>query len=774
MASFRMLFGALSIFSAALLIDAAAHAATISIVNNDGPGEGFNDTTPVAALPNNPGTTRGAQRLNVFTTAAAQWGAVLNSPVTILIRAQFDPQTCDANGAILGSAGPISVLRDFTNAPLAGTWFAVAEANAVAGTDLSAADPDINTTFNVSIDAGCLSGTTGWWYGLDSTAPVPADRIALMPVVFHEIAHGLGFLSLTNSSTGQLFGTPARPDVWAHFLKDANLGASGTLWKDMSNGQRAASAIDDPNLVWDGALVTARGSSYLDPPAALVVNSPAGIAGTYPAQTASYGLPPPLSGLTGDVVLALDAAGIGTTTDGCETITNAAQVSGRIALVDRGTCTFVTKSANVQAAGATGLLVANNVATGLPGMGGSDASIVIPSYGITQSAGNAIKANLAGGVNVKMGYDFAALAGTTAGKVRMFAPNPLQQGSSVSHFSADALPNLLMEPALNQELFSDVDLTVALFNDIFWPMLPQANRAPALQAAAEYAATVDVQSPLTEMLFSDVDSGTGNLTLRFQVASGTIVMVDQPSIVEAGSGTADASATGSRQALLPYVTNGNARFLSAPGSTAQVPLTLTISDNGNSGTGGARSTSASATIIVSGAAVPAPVANDDVFAVTEDATLNQPAPGVLGNDTGPMLTASLVSGPASGSLTLNPNGSFAYSPAANDCGTPRTFTYDAVNSGGSESATVTLNIGCINDVPSFTKGADQTVLEDAGAQSIANWASAISTGPANESGQTVSFNVTNNTNTALFSTQPTVAANGTLSFTPAANANGSA
>ena len=54
------------------------------------------------------------------------------------------------------------------------------------------------------------------------------------------------------------------------------------------------------------------------------------------------------------------------------------------------------------------------------------------------------------------------------------------------------------------------------------------------------------------------------------------------------------------------------------------------------------------------------------------------------------------------------------------------------------------------------------------------WATGISAGPANESSQTVSFVVTNNTNTALFSAGPAVSPTGVLTYTPAANANGSA
>jgi hypothetical protein len=63
------------------------------------------------------------------------------------------------------------------------------------------------------------------------------------------------------------------------------------------------------------------------------------------------------------------------------------------------------------------------------------------------------------------------------------------------------------------------------------------------------------------------------------------------------------------------------------------------------------------------------------------------------------------------------------------------------------------------------------VLEDAGAQSTAGWPTAISTGPANESSQIVSFTATAD-NPALFSTQPAIAPDGTLTYTPAPDANG--
>ena len=69
---------------------------------------------------------------------------------------------------------------------------------------------------------------------------------------------------------------------------------------------------------------------------------------------------------------------------------------------------------------------------------------------------------------------------------------------------------------------------------------------------------------------------------------------------------------------------------------------------------------------------------------------------------------------------------------------------------------MTITVDPVNDAPSFVKGANQTVVEDAGAQTVNPWATALTKGPANESGQTLSFVITANTNTALFSAGPAV------------------
>jgi VCBS repeat-containing protein len=107
-------------------------------------------------------------------------------------------------------------------------------------------------------------------------------------------------------------------------------------------------------------------------------------------------------------------------------------------------------------------------------------------------------------------------------------------------------------------------------------------------------------------------------------------------------------------------------------------------------------------------------------------------------------------------------------------GTPITgdyYSYDELEDGEVHHSSHFGNY-VANEAPTFIVGVDQSIQEDAGAQTIASWATSISPGPATESRQTVSFNVTNS-NPSLFSTQPTVASDGTLTFTPAANASGS-
>jgi PA domain len=452
---------------------ALSAAATITIVNADPAGVGFNDATVVAPVGGNTGATLGQQRLNAFQSAANKWGATLTSAVNIRISARWTALSCTATAAVLGSAGATEVFRDFPGAPVAGHWYSKALANKLLGFDADPATADISANFNVNLgNAGCLTGIF-FYLGLDNNH---GNNVDLVTVLTHEFAHGLGFQTFTNGSSGaQLAGFPS---IWDDFLLDTSTGLN---WTSMTSAQRVTSALNEGKLVWNGANVATNVPIVLQKGAPeLKIASPASVAGSYLVGTASFG--PALSspGVTAEVMPVVDTApNLGLACNPLSPL-NAAAVNGKIAIVDRGTCTFNVKVKNAQDAGAVGVLVVNNAAgTPPPGLGGTDPTVTIPSVAITQADGNTLKAALAtrsrahSGMFATMGINLALFAGADASaRAWMFAPNPFQSGSSVSHWDTSAFPNQLMEPAINGDLTHEVtppfDLTFMLLKDIGW------------------------------------------------------------------------------------------------------------------------------------------------------------------------------------------------------------------------------------------------------------------------------------------------------------------
>ncbi|MET0648324.1 MAG: PA domain-containing protein [Pyrinomonadaceae bacterium] len=440
----------------------ARAAATIVIQNNDGPGEGFNDPTPVAPVGGNTGTTLGQQRLNAFQFAANLWGATLRSDVPITIRAEWSGLSCTTGGATLAQAGSIGISRDFPNAPFPGTWFSSALANSLRGSDSNPSQPEISAQFNSNLgNAGCLDGSP-FYLGLDNRH---GDDVDLVAVLIHEFAHGLGFQTFTNASTGAQ--NSGFPSVYDRFLFD---NSTGKRWHEMTtNAERQASAVNTGNLVWAGAQTAADLRGVLGTPRARV-NAPSTIAGNYAVTTAEFGPAVTNGGTTANVAQAAPA-------DGCSALTNPAAVSGRIALVDRGSCNFTVKVKNAQNAGAVGVIVVNNVTSELIQMGGGDTTINIPSLMVSLTDGSTLKSQLSSGLNTTLLLDNSAPSGTDAqGRPRMFAPATFEGGSSVSHWDVSLYSNQLMEPDISGDLIHSVavpaDLTGSQLRDVGWAFNP--------------------------------------------------------------------------------------------------------------------------------------------------------------------------------------------------------------------------------------------------------------------------------------------------------------
>jgi hypothetical protein len=433
-----------------------SNATTIIINNQDGVNEGLNDNTPVSPVGGNPGTTLGQQRLNVFQKAADIWAGLLTSNITIVVNAKMDPQTCTTTSAVLGSTSNNGLYRDFAGAPLANTWYVMCEANKLANVDLDGgAVNDMNITFNSNLNG------VGWYYGFDGNEGTNTE---MLPVILHEMGHGLGFTS-SLGSTGVEPGSPAFPTVFERLMHD---NTTNKQWDVMTNAERAASAINPNNVVFTGPCTTAHAPFVLVGPPTMWVNSGGPLAATYSTGTANFG--PSTFSVTGNLVLADD--GVAPNSDACTALINGGAIAGNIAVIDRGTCTFASKALLAQNNGAIAVVIVNNAAGPAPGLGGFDAAITIPTVSVSQADGGSIKAAmLLGTVNVTLGFNNAAPAKAGAdalNHVQIYTPNPFQSGSSLSHWDVSAYPNLLMEPAINNNLHNSVDLTFWAFGDMGW------------------------------------------------------------------------------------------------------------------------------------------------------------------------------------------------------------------------------------------------------------------------------------------------------------------
>ena len=151
---------------------------------------------------------------------------------------------------------------------------------------------------------------------------------------------------------------------------------------DSGRHRRTPSGVNNANMFTpaDGAAPRMRMYVFQTATTQATVLQPSGIAGAYAAAEAAFG--PATYEVRGEVANTIPA-------DACAAIANAGAIAGRIALVDRGGCDFALKAFNVQAAGAIGIVVVNNVpgAPGRMGVGANAGAVTIPSVHVAQSTG---------------------------------------------------------------------------------------------------------------------------------------------------------------------------------------------------------------------------------------------------------------------------------------------------------------------------------------------------------------------------------------------------
>jgi hypothetical protein len=203
----------------------------------------------VLAFGNNVTTERQA----ALQAAAAEIEQIINFRQSVKITVSFDSLQCSSNSGVLGQAGPAGAYSNFAQAPQSNVWYVSAQAADLGSATAQSDTVHISSSFNTDLgNTGCLDGIT-WYFGTDHNPGV--NQVDFLATAVHEFMHGLGFLSLVIGTNGQLNG--GLIDNYSTFLFDNSTGKS---WKNMTSGERAASILNNGNLVWDGAKTTAMNS----------------------------------------------------------------------------------------------------------------------------------------------------------------------------------------------------------------------------------------------------------------------------------------------------------------------------------------------------------------------------------------------------------------------------------------------------------------------------------------------------------------------------------
>ncbi len=190
-------------------------------------------------------------------------------------------------------------------------------------------------------------------------------------------------------------------------FQHTNLSSEGNGLDAVSAEAQDGGGTNNANFLTLQDGVPGRMQMYLwtssKPAELLFINASSPAAGAYIGIEAAFGKPLDATGVSGKIVMADPTNGCSGTPalpEGAIPVpfNNQSQINGNIALVDRGSCSFIEKALNAQASGATAVIVVNNVAGDPISMGGGESGnlIVIPAIMISQADGQKLKAALDG------------------------------------------------------------------------------------------------------------------------------------------------------------------------------------------------------------------------------------------------------------------------------------------------------------------------------------------------------------------------------------------
>ncbi|MGO8968697.1 MAG: PA domain-containing protein [Myxococcaceae bacterium] len=505
--------------SLALLASSAPSAlgADISILDSNALGQGLNDPTPVDPVGLNFGTTRGQQAIIALQYAATIWGATLRSPVPIVIDSAFattaeDPRlTCSSSSGILGITGAASFISG-PQFPVPGAAYPAALANALSGSDATPGEAHILSRFNASIGTpACLPGQS-YYYGL--TGNPAFAQYDLVTVFLHEFAHGLGFLSFVDAASGSFGGNP--PSIFDFHVWDV---AHATTWQSETDAQREALADAASALSLEGPALAAAVPEVLQFLPLFSVDVP-GVQNPVPFARAAFSGPFFLG--SADVVAAQPL-------DGCSELTNAEQLAGNIALIQRSVpdagvvCHFSDKANRAQDAGAAAVVFFNYLPDAPLVTPSGSTALSIPVGFVSLETGTSILQRAAV-VPVTGTFGQSALRGgvdPSGTRVLLYTPGTVVSASSVSHFDTSATPAVLMEPSIEPSV-RQLDLTPAVLSDLGWAVVQGLSVGLAKALEQQVYPGQDAIYLLT--LINRRQTAASNVSLSLELPAGVSVV----------------------------------------------------------------------------------------------------------------------------------------------------------------------------------------------------------------------------------------------------------
>lgn len=377
------------------------------------------------------------------------------------------------------------------------------------------------------ITGGRLNVNNSLNHIFENYCPTCLAPLSLSP---EQVANGAAALNWDAVSSAVNYTVHYREVGSSNWLTQQTIGNNFTIQGLDNCGQYeyyvesvCTDGVSNPSVTRSFSMLPYCTASATAPAAGLNVLSPPSVAGSYTYQAPSaWGGNVQTGTVYGPLVLVND--GSANPTQGCQTLVNAAAVSGRIAVIDRGTCEFGVKALNAQNAGATGVIIVNNAAGTIDmGAGAQGANVTIPVVMVSQANGNTLKTQISGGAQVMglLGVRNEWLGNVTVGGFSLTSGNDggyafhrqqgdlsLLQGSSQNmSITAAASGNAALPQRVRAWLDADQDGTFAPSELVF-------------------DATGTAGTAVTGTLTVPMNAVVGNTRLRVQTTGSTASLPD--------------------------------------------------------------------------------------------------------------------------------------------------------------------------------------------------------------------------------------------------------